>query len=81
MFWGCFNGTQKGPGVFWEKDWGSITSETYCQHVIPLIDGWIRLRTRKEPSQPLLFIQDNARAHYAAATQQELEERQIQVIT
>ena len=48
---------------------------------IPLIDGWIRLRTRKEPSQPLLFIQDNARAHYAAATQQELEERGIQVIT
>ena len=34
MFWGCFNGTQKGSGVFWEKDWGSITSETYCQHVI-----------------------------------------------
>ena len=26
MFWGCFSGTtRKGPGLFWEKDWGSIT--------------------------------------------------------
>jgi hypothetical protein len=30
MFWGCFNGGTKGPGVFWEKDWGTIGQETYC---------------------------------------------------
>ena len=24
MFWGCFAGITKGPGVFWEKDWGTI---------------------------------------------------------
>ena len=39
MFWGCFSGYRKGPGIFWEKDWGSISGETYCQHTIPVIDG------------------------------------------
>ncbi|KAL0929636.1 uncharacterized protein CTRU02_215535 [Colletotrichum truncatum] len=29
MFWGCFSGGRKGPGFFWEKDWGFITAETY----------------------------------------------------
>jgi hypothetical protein len=39
MFWGCFNGNEKGPGLFWEKDWGSINSDTYCEHLVPIIDG------------------------------------------
>lgn len=24
MFWGCFWGATKGPGIFWEKAWGTI---------------------------------------------------------
>lgn len=47
MFWGCFSGVKineslKGPSLFWEKDWGTITEESYCQHTVPLINGWIR---------------------------------------
>ena len=78
MFWGCFNGDQKGPGIFWEKDWGSISSNSYCQHIIPIIEGWIRMNERE--GQYLFFMQDNAKAHYAANTRQELQERRIQVI-
>ena len=33
MFWDCFHGNTKGISLFWEKDWGSISKETYCTHV------------------------------------------------
>lgn len=36
MFWGSFSGKTKGPGVFWEKDWGPIGSQTYCERIVPL---------------------------------------------
>jgi hypothetical protein len=39
LFWGCFAGNIKGPSLFWEKEWGIITSESYCQHIIPLVGG------------------------------------------
>ena len=29
MFWGCFSGGKKGPCLFWEKDWGTINSDSY----------------------------------------------------
>lgn len=29
MFWGCFNSFEKGPCLFWEKEWGTINQETY----------------------------------------------------
>ncbi len=28
MFWGCFNGSTKGPCLFWEKEWGTIKAST-----------------------------------------------------
>lgn len=71
MFWGCFNGTNKGPSLFWEKDWGTIGAESYCQYIIPLVDGWIRLHPG------LIFMQDNAPGHAAASTSIDLEERGI----
>ena len=27
MFWGCFSGVLKGPGLFWEKEW-------VCRHIL-----------------------------------------------
>lgn len=44
MFWGCFAGYEKGPGLFWEKDWGSINSQSYADHTVPLIHGWLQLQ-------------------------------------
>lgn len=42
MFWGSFFGATKGPGIFWEKDWGSIgmVSQVYSRFLalsIPII--------------------------------------------
>jgi hypothetical protein len=54
MFWGCFSGlNNKKPGIFWEKDWGSINKISYYQHTVPIIYSWIRMH----PEQ--LLIQDN----------------------
>lgn len=39
MFWACFSGIGKGPRVFWEKEWGTITTESYQQHIVPVIHG------------------------------------------
>ena len=39
MFWGCFSGVSgKGPGLFWEKNWGIINEATYREHTVPLIN-------------------------------------------
>jgi hypothetical protein len=76
MFWGCFSGKYgKGPGIFWEKEWGTITTESYCQHTVPIIEGWIRLCNGQQ-----MFIQDSAPAHKAKETLEELQERGIRVI-
>ena len=75
MFWGCFAGKSKGPGIFWEKDWGTINAESYWQYVILVVDGWVELERRR--GFPLSFMQDNAPAYAAAATLQDLRERGI----
>ncbi len=75
MFWGCFAGTSKGPGIFWEKDWGSISAESYRQHIIPVVDGWIQME--RQHGFQLHFMQDNAPSHSAAATINDLEDRNI----
>ena len=74
MFWACFNGTEKGPCVFWEKEWGSINKESFCEHIVPIIEGWIRLHPE------LQFMQDHAPGHRAKATKEEMEARGIKVI-
>jgi transposase len=76
-FLGFFSGLAgKSPGVFWKKDWGTITLESYCQHIVPVIDGWIRLMAREEH----VFMQDNAKPHSAANTLAKLEEQGIRCI-
>jgi hypothetical protein len=39
MFWGSYSVKYgKGPTVFWEKEWGSITGEKYAERIVPLVD-------------------------------------------
>jgi hypothetical protein len=78
MFWGCFHGHTKGLGFFWEKDWGSIGKESYQQHTVPLIHGYIKLQARE--GIDLLLMQDGAPGHAAADTRQDLRERGVIVI-
>ncbi len=90
MFWGCFSGTTKGPCLFWEKEWGTITQKTYCEHIVsfpfflsireadlsevPLIHGWTILHPE------LRLMQDGAPGHRAKATTLELEKKGVRKI-
>jgi hypothetical protein len=74
MFWGCFHGSTLGPGIFWEKDWGSINAESYQDHIVPIIHGYLRL------NPGLQLMQDGAPGHAATDTRRELRERGITII-
>jgi transposase len=80
MFWGSFSGTTKGPALFWEKDWGTITSESYQERVVPLIQGWINQRRQQDWAEELILMQDNAPSHNARDTLRELAERFVRVL-
>lgn len=67
MFWGCFSGaSSKGPGIFWEKEQGSIDEESYKQHTVLIIDRWIRLNRLNDINLDLM--QDSAPGLSVAGT-------------
>ncbi|KAJ9292418.1 hypothetical protein DTO271G3_8799 [Paecilomyces variotii] len=74
MFWGSFHGNTKGPCLFWEKDWGSINGESYCQRIVPLIDDYLKANPH------LILMQDGAPGHASTLTRAELASRGIQTI-
>ena len=74
MFWGSFFGRQKGPCLFWEKSWGSITAQKYCERIVPLVIPCI------EVNPGLQFMQDNAPAHKAAITRDRLRAENMEPI-
>jgi transposase len=60
MFWGCISGKYgKGPGLFWEKEWKSITSLSYCEHTFPVVWNYIYVDGHLE----LKFQQDGGPGH------------------
>jgi len=62
MFWGCISGKYgKGSGLFWEKEWKSITQSTYCEHTFPVV--WNYMYTSGHPG--LYFQQDGGPGHTA----------------
>ena len=74
MFQGSISSTQgKGPGLFQEKDQGTITAKSYSRHVVPII---IQYTSRWR----LLLMQDNASGHVAKATLKEMERWGIRLI-
>jgi ketohexokinase/beta-glucosidase len=80
MFWGSFHGCKKGPALIWEKDWGTIDSESYCQKIVPIIQGYLRLKRQDEAIQ-LQFMQDNASSHGSKKTRAEMQARGIPMIS
>jgi DDE superfamily endonuclease len=79
MFWGCFSGSIKGPGLFWEKDWGTINGARYRERILPLAYQFYQESLKREGFE-CLFMQDNAPAHRARETTLWLEQRSIQTL-
>jgi len=69
MFWGSFHGNTKGPGFFREKDWGTISGETYRERTIPVVAQYLcDLEALLGQENELIFMQDNAPGHAAKET-------------
>ena len=69
MFWGSFHGHIKGPGFFWEKDWGTILGPTYRERTIPVVAQYLcDLEALIRQENELIFMQDNAPVHAAKET-------------
>jgi hypothetical protein len=79
MFWGCFLGGTKGLRVFFEKDWGWIDGRVYRDHIVPVVDGWMKVISNDQ-GYHLRFMQDNATGHICYETVTDLEERGIQIM-
>ena len=63
MFWACISGKYgKGVGLFWEKEWGTITTKSYDEHTVPVILNYLF----NYPG--LSFQQDGGSGHNAQAT-------------
>jgi hypothetical protein len=78
MFHGTIIGGRKGPGIFWEKEWGSIDAEKYDEHVLALVEQFSR--EQEERGRQPIFMQDNAPAHRAKITKVNLARRRIRWI-
>jgi hypothetical protein len=74
MFHGSIVGGRKGPGIFWEKEWGNINSASYDLHILS------RIQIFMEENPGLIFMQDNAPAHRSKLTARNLRRRQISYI-
>ena len=48
---------EKGPGIFWEKEWGNIDSASYDFNILSKTQAFM------EANPGLIFMQDNAPAH------------------
>ena len=59
MFWGSFAGVEPGPCIFWERDWGNMTSEKYALRILPLVVDWTRTKS-EEIGRQVFFMHDNA---------------------
>ena len=75
MFWGCFSGgLGRGPLLFWEKEWGTINAESYCDYTLPFLDAWQRMHPE------LNIMQDGAPGHAARITRDEIHARGMRTI-
>jgi len=87
MFWGSFSGQLGlGPALFWEKNWGSINSVSYIEHILPQMANWIRYKlsivpynntklTKNLRQHPeLTLMQNNASSHGSKATRAALQD-------
>ncbi len=76
MFWGSIAGSVGlGPALVWEKEWGSITAESYTDHIVPQILAWL------DHNPGHSFMQDSAPSHAARMTRGLLRDWGVDVMT
>lgn len=84
MFHGVIMNNTKGPGTFWEKEWGAVTSKAYNEHILPQIQDLFQqhpgFHSEQRQSKGWWWQQDNAPAHEAQYTEQQLHCCLIQFI-
>ena len=73
-----FNTDIQGPGIFWEKNWGFVNSESYSVHTECMIYGYIELCHCDKIY--LRLMQNGALGYAAGDTATEFQERVIEVI-
>ncbi|KAI0997815.1 hypothetical protein K3495_g10376 [Podosphaera aphanis] len=71
---GALFGGEKGPGLFREKEWQTITIASYTERIVPLIHGMVSMRPE------LQVMLDRAPPHKAALTIAEFVERNLSLI-
>ena len=59
MFWESFAGAERGPCIFWERDWGNMIIEKYALRILPLVVDWTRAKS-EENGRQVYFMNDNA---------------------
>jgi len=71
MFHGFICRGRKGIGIFWDKEWGNINSESYDTHILSRVQAFM------EENPGLIFMQDNAPSHWSQKTARNLQTRGI----
>jgi hypothetical protein len=65
---------RKGIGIFWDREWGNINSDTYDLHILSQLQAYI------EENPGLIFMQDNAPSHRSEKTKRNLQRQGITCI-
>jgi hypothetical protein len=75
MFHGTICGGKKGPGTFWEKEWGSMDSKKYNEFILSQIQAWFE--AERAHGVQLVWQQDEAFCHRFLETQDNLYRRNL----
>ncbi|KAI0994693.1 hypothetical protein K3495_g13488 [Podosphaera aphanis] len=79
MFWGSFVGVERGPCIFWERDWRNMTFEKYALRILPLVVDWTRAKS-EEIGRQVYFMHDNAAVHKGRAVREYLYDNGVKSI-
>ena len=74
MFHGTIVAGNKGPVVFWEKEWGNMKPSTYDTYILADIEVFLQV------NPDYIWMQDSASSHRSKETQGNLQRRGIRSI-
>jgi hypothetical protein len=57
--------------ISWGKNWGTIRSVSYLEHIVPVLRDWLQ-NEELVTGQPHYTVQDQAPSHFARATREQM---------